>query len=130
MGAEPLRGDGAVVEGEDPVGQDLIDDARGRMSTHERDMERFLSELHDRLDHLAQTETQLQGEREALAAREQSLAKESQQREAAKLQEMERRLQSAIARFESEGRETIQKILSTAEQRKAALDWLVRWLKP
>ena len=102
------------------IRQDLIDDARGRMSTHERDMERFLAELHERLEHLAQSEKELQNQRESLMAREQSLAKESQQREAAKLQEMEQRLQSAIARFEAEGRETIQKILSSAEQRKAA----------
>ncbi len=55
-----------------------------------------------------------------MAAREQSLAKECQQRETAKFREMDQRLQSAIARFEAEGRETIDKILASAEQRKAA----------
>jgi DNA mismatch repair protein MutS2 len=90
------------------------------MSTHERDMERFLAELHDRLDHLAKSEGDLQAQREALTAREQSLAQEWQQREKAKFKEMDERLQSAIAQFEVEGRETIDKILSGAEQRKAA----------
>jgi DNA mismatch repair protein MutS2 len=102
------------------IRQDLIDDARGRMSTHERDMERFLAELHNRLQVLAKSEGDLQAQREALAAREQSLAQEWQQREKAKFREMDERLQSAIAQFEAEGRETIDKILSSAEQRKAA----------
>jgi DNA mismatch repair protein MutS2 len=102
------------------IRENLIEDARRRMSTHERDMERFLAELHERLDRLAQAKKELQDQREVLAAREQSFAKESQQRESAKFKEMDQRLQSAIAQFETEGRETIEKILSSAEQRKAA----------
>jgi len=102
------------------IRENLIDDARSRMSTHERDMERFLAELHERLDRLSKAEAELQDQREALAAREQSLAKEWQQRESAKFKEMDQRLQSTIAQFEAEGRETIDKILSSAEQRKAA----------
>ena len=100
--------------------RNLIEEARGRMSTHERDMERFLAELQERLDALAKAEEDLSEQREALAAREQSLAKEWEQREAAKFKELEARLQSAIAQFEAEGRETIQKIHASAEQRKAA----------
>jgi len=102
------------------IRENLIDDARSRMSTHERDMERFLAELHERLDRLSQAERELRDQREALAAREQSLARESQQRESAKFKEMDQRLQAAIAQFEAEGRETIDKILSSTEQRKAA----------
>jgi DNA mismatch repair protein MutS2 len=102
------------------IRENLIDDARSRMSTHERDMERFLAELHERLDRLSKAEAELRDQREALAAREQSLAKEWQQRESAKFKEMDQRLQSAIAQFEAEGRQTIDKILSSTEQRKAA----------
>lgn len=102
------------------IRENLIEDARARMSTHERDMERFLAELHERLDHLAGAERELQTQREALVEREKSIAKESQQRESAKLKEMDQRLQAAIAQFETEGRETIDKILSSSEQRKAA----------
>ena len=102
------------------IRENLIDDARARMSTHERDMERFLAELHERLDRLSKAEAELKDQRQALAAREQSLAKEWQQRESAKFKEMDQRLQSTIAQFEAEGRQTIEKILSSAEQRKAA----------
>jgi DNA mismatch repair protein MutS2 len=99
---------------------ELIDRARQRMSTHERDIERFLSELHNRLDHVTLAEEELQQHRQALVVREQSLARESAQREAAKFKEIDQRLQSAVAGFEAQAQETIQKILGGAEQRKAA----------
>lgn len=98
----------------------LIDRARGRMSTSERDIAGFLEELHRRLDRVAQTEQDLLRQQQSLAAREQSLAKEWEQREAAKFKEVDQRLQSALAEFESQSRETIQKVLGSAEQRKAA----------
>ena len=98
----------------------LIEQARQRMSTHERDMARFLAELHARLDGIREFEQELAEQRNALAAREQGLAKDWERREAAKFAEIEQRLQSALAEFETEGRETIRKILGAAEQRKAA----------
>jgi DNA mismatch repair protein MutS2 len=98
----------------------LIDRARGRMSSSERDIAGFLEELHRRLDRVAQTEQDLLRQQQSLAAREQSLAKEWEQREAAKFKEVDQRLQSALAEFESQSRETIQKVLGSAEQRKAA----------
>ena len=90
------------------------------MSGHERDISRFLAELHQRLDQVARAEQDLLREREALALREQSVAKDYERREAAKFKEIEQRLERALAEFETEGRETIQKILEGAEQRKAA----------
>jgi DNA mismatch repair protein MutS2 len=99
---------------------DLIDRARARMSGQERDIARFLSELHQRIDRLAATEDELKRQKQALAEREQSVAKEWERRESAKVREMEQRLEAAIAGFEAEARETIQKIQESAEQRKAA----------
>ena len=98
----------------------LIDRARQRMSSSERDVSEFLQELHRRLDQVAEAEQDLRQQQQALAAREQSLARESQQREAAKFKEVDERLQAALAAFEIESRETIQKVLASAEQRKAA----------
>jgi len=62
----------------------LIDRARRRMSTSERDIAGFLEELHRRMDRAAETEQDLLRQQQNLAAREQSLAKEWEQREAAK----------------------------------------------
>jgi DNA mismatch repair protein MutS2 len=102
------------------LSESLIQDARGRMSSHERDIASFLDELHQRVDRMAQAERELREQQQSLAAREHSLAKEFAQREAAKLKELDDRLQSALAEFESQGRETIQKVFAGAEQRKAA----------
>jgi len=100
--------------------QRLIDSARQSLSTQERDISRFLSELHDRIDQVAKAEEDLRQQREALAARERGLAKEWEQRETAKLREVERRCAAAIADFEAQARETVDKILNSAEQRKSA----------
>lgn len=98
----------------------LIDSARQTMSTQERDISRFLSDLHDRIDRVAEAEARLKQQQEALVARELSLTKEWEQRETAKLREVERRCEAAIADFESQARDTIDKILESSEQRKAA----------
>jgi DNA mismatch repair protein MutS2 len=98
---------------------ELIERARERMSTHDRDIARFLSELHQRLDEVTQAEQEFRRQKQALEAREQSLAKEWERRETAKLKEVDQRLESAVAGFEAQAQETIQKILAGSEQRKA-----------
>jgi DNA mismatch repair protein MutS2 len=98
---------------------ELIESARQRMSTHDRDIARFLAELHERLDQVTQAEQDFRRQQQALEAREKSLAKEWEQREKAKLKEVDQRLESAVAGFEAQAQETIQKILASSEQRKA-----------
>jgi len=102
------------------LSEDLIARARQRMSTSERDVAVFLNELHQRLRRTAMEEQDLREQRQALEAREQTLAKEFEQREKAKFQELDDRLRSALAEFEAQTQDTIQKVLSGAEQRKAA----------
>jgi len=116
----PGKSAGLEIAGRLGIRQDLIDRARERMSTHERDIERFLSELHDRLDRLAHTEEDLRRQQEALVAREQSLTRDFEKKEAAKFRELDQRLQSALAEFEMQAQETIRKIVEGSEQRKAA----------
>ena len=102
------------------LSEDLIARARQRMSTSERDIAVFLNELHQRLRRTAVEEQDLREQRQALEAREQTLAKEFEQREKAKFKELDERLRSALAEFEAQTQETIQKVLAGAEQRKAA----------
>jgi DNA mismatch repair protein MutS2 len=109
--------------------ESLIESARQSLSMQEWDISRFLSELHDRIDRVAAAEEQLRQQREALAAREQGLAKEWEQRESAKLREVERRCDAAIASFETQARETIDRIAESAEQRKSAEQALRRVAK-
>ena len=99
--------------------EDLIARARQRMSTSERDIAVFLNELHQRLVRTEVEEKDLREQRQALEIREQELSKEFEQREKAKFKEIDERLRSALAEFESQNREAIQKALAGAEQRKS-----------
>jgi len=83
------------------LARELIEDARQRMSSEHRDVAQFLAELHQRLDRMTQAERDMRDQQESIAARERSLSKEWEQRESAKLRDMERRLESAIAEFEA-----------------------------
>ncbi len=102
------------------LSEDLIARARQRMSTSERDIALFLNELHQRLRRTAIEEHDLREQRQALEGREQTLAKEFEQRETAKFKELDQRLRSALTEFEAQSQELIQKVLAGAEQRKAA----------
>jgi DNA mismatch repair protein MutS2 len=99
---------------------EMIERARERMSTHDRDIAKFLADMHERIDRLAEAEEELRLAKQALVVREQALAKEWEQRERAKFKEVDERLQAAVAEFEAQGRETIQKILGGTQQRKAS----------
>lgn len=102
------------------IPQSLIAKARATMSSTEQDVARFLSELHERLNKVAEVERELNAQREELARREQSLAREWEKRESAKIRELERRVEELVAAFEARANETIESIEQSAEQRKAA----------
>ena len=102
------------------LSEDLIRRARERMSTSERDIAAFLNELHQRLRRTAVEEQDLREQRQALEAREYELGREYQEREKAKFAELDEKLKSALAEFDAQNQELIQKLLAGAEQRKAA----------
>jgi len=116
----PGKSAGLEVAGRLGLPPELIERARSAMTHHERDLSRFLAELHDRIDRVADSERDLERQKESLAARERSLARQWEQREAEKLREMEERCNRAITAFEAQARETIEKIAESGEQRKAA----------
>jgi DNA mismatch repair protein MutS2 len=98
----------------------IIEQARAAMSTSERDIARFLGELHQRLAEVEDLRCALAEERKSLAERERSLQKEWAQRETEKLKELERRCDLLMTKFEEQAKETIERILEGAEHRKAS----------
>ncbi|HUS08110.1 MAG TPA: endonuclease MutS2 [Bryobacteraceae bacterium] len=100
--------------------ESLIHRARAAMSTTERDIARFLSELHQKIAGAAAMEEQLRQKIQDFTLREQTLQREWEKRESARVREIERRADELVARFESQAKETIESILQTAEQRKSA----------
>jgi DNA mismatch repair protein MutS2 len=99
--------------------ESIIRRARDSMSDRERDVSRFLSELHRRIEEAAALESRLQQMQAELTAREKELAREWEKRESAKLKELEQRCDLVLANFESQAQETIDRIAQTAERRKA-----------
>ena len=85
----------------------LIQDARARMTTTERDIAHFLSEMHQRLDALERDRAAVAEKERALALREQSLEQNWEKKYAAKIRELEQRASELSAQFEKQAQETI-----------------------
>src|SRR5437762_12062369 len=102
--------------------EDIMRRARLSMSDRERDVTRFLAELHRRIEETTALEQSLRDQLEALAQREKELAREWEKRETAKLKELERRTDLALAKFEEQAQEAIGKIALTADRRKGEQD--------
>ena len=93
--------------------------ARDSMSDRDREISRFLSELHRRVEEATVREKRLAEMQVEFAAREKELAREWEKRESAKLKELERRCDLVLAKFESTAHETIERLSQTAERKKA-----------
>lgn len=98
----------------------IIERARSVMSSSERDIQRFLSELHERLERVAHLEEELAAARAKVAEREQTLARDWERKGQAKIRELEQRSAQLAQDFEQQARQTIEEITRNFEQRKAA----------
>ena len=85
----------------------LIQDARARMTTTERDIAHFLSEMHQRLDALEKDRTAVAERERALALREQSVEQNWEKKYTTKIRELEQRTSELSAQFEKQAQETI-----------------------
>jgi DNA mismatch repair protein MutS2 len=99
--------------------EDIMLRARRSMSDRERDVTRFLGELHRRIEETQSLEGELRAKLAELEKREKEIAQEWERRESAKLKELERRTDLALAKFEQQAQETISRISQSADKRKA-----------
>ena len=100
--------------------EDIMNRARASLSDRERDLGRFLSELHQRLKDVQKLEAGLRRQQAELAVREKEIALEWEKRETAKLKELERRTEQMLAKFDEQAQQTIDQVVHGADQRKAA----------
>ncbi|MEQ1946550.1 MAG: Smr/MutS family protein [Bryobacteraceae bacterium] len=116
----------------------LIEDARARMTTTERDIAVFLAEMHRKMDAL-ETERRAVADRErTVATREQSLEQTWEKKYAAKITELERRAAELSAQFEQRAQETISelsqkaraKIAKTSREYRETMEAAVAELSP
>jgi DNA mismatch repair protein MutS2 len=102
--------------------EDIMRRARESMSDRERDVTRFLSELHQRIEATQSLEVELRAKVAETDRTNKALASEWEKRESAKLKELERRTDAALAKFEEQAQETIGKISQGSDRRKAEQD--------
>jgi DNA mismatch repair protein MutS2 len=96
----------------------IIERARGAMTTTERDIARFLSDLHDRLDKSTALQRDLEQRLAAVKAREFDLERNYKRRETDMLRKLEDRYDEVVANFEARALDTIQNIKELKEQKK------------
>jgi DNA mismatch repair protein MutS2 len=97
----------------------LIAVARSRMTNVERDVSRFLAELHDRIDVLERERAELTSRTAAMEAREKSLEQTWEKKYAAKIRELEHRASELTAQFEQRAVETIGELSQKAHVKVA-----------
>jgi DNA mismatch repair protein MutS2 len=97
----------------------LIEAARSRMTTAERDLSQFLAELHSRLDALEHERAEIARRTRALEARERSLEQTWERKYGAKIQELEQRSAELAAEFDRRAQETIEELSQKARAKIA-----------
>jgi DNA mismatch repair protein MutS2 len=95
----------------------LIDAARARMTNTERDVSRFLTELHARLDATDQLRAELAALEQSLGARERSLEQTWEKRYAAKIREIEQRAAELARDFEQRADAAMQELSQRSRNR-------------
>ncbi|MSV33990.1 MAG: endonuclease MutS2 [Bryobacterales bacterium] len=116
----------------------LIQDARARLTTTERDIAHFLNEMQQKLDELESERSGVATKERALAAREQSLDQTWEKKFAAKIREVEDRAAELSAGFEKQAQETLGelsqkarvKITKTRREFQEAVEAAVETLTP
>lgn len=98
----------------------LIEKAQSAMSSNERDIARFLSELHTRLESSTRLELELKAKLAELAEREKNLEESAAKKEATRLKELERKSETLLRDLETRSRDAIEEIRAATAQRKAA----------
>ncbi|MBZ5601408.1 MAG: Smr/MutS family protein [Acidobacteriia bacterium] len=97
----------------------LIEAARSRMTSSERDVSEFLANLHARLDAVDTERRELAQLRAVLDAREKSLEQNWERRYASKIRELEQKADQLAADFERRASETIEDLSQKARTKIA-----------
>jgi DNA mismatch repair protein MutS2 len=103
----PGKSAGLDIAGRLGLDPAVIEAARSRMSSSERDVARFLAEMHQRMGALEGETARLASREQTVEAREKSLEQTWERKYASKIAELERRATELSAQFEKTAQETI-----------------------
>jgi DNA mismatch repair protein MutS2 len=98
----------------------LIEAARAHMTGSERDVSRFLAELHARLDEVERQSGQLAAREQAVEARERSLEQTWERKYAAKIREIEQRAAELTREFEQRAQTAMEELSQRSRNRAQA----------
>lgn len=115
----PGKSAGLDIAGRLGLDPHLIAVAKSRMTSVERDVSLFLTELHDRIDVLERERTELTTRTAALEAKEKSLEQTWEKKYAAKIRELEQRASELTAQFEQHAADTIGELSQKAHVKVA-----------
>jgi DNA mismatch repair protein MutS2 len=134
----PGKSAGLAIAGRLGLDAGLIADARERMSTAERDITNFLSEIHRKLDALEAERCDLAERERKLSERERTLEQTWEKKYAAKIRELEQRAAELSADFERRAEQTLAelsqksraKIAKTRREYREAVEGAIRETAP
>ena len=97
--------------------EDIMKRARASLSDRERDVSRFLAELHEKRNAAAELQARLEQERRELEERARRMEEEAARREKAKLEELEERYAALAARFDVQAKEALEQVAARSAQK-------------
>ncbi|MGH9646161.1 MAG: endonuclease MutS2, partial [Bryobacteraceae bacterium] len=115
----PGKSAGLDIAGRLGLDPALIEKARGRMEASDRDVSRFLSEMHQKLEQLESERAELAARSQAVAQREQGLEQTWERKYTAKLREVEDRAAQLSIEFERRAQDTIEDLSQKARTKIA-----------
>jgi DNA mismatch repair protein MutS2 len=115
----PGKSAGLDIAGRLGLDPAVIEAARSRMSSSERDVARFLAEMHQRMGALEDEIRRVTAREQAVEAREKSLEQTWERKYASKIAELERGAAELSARFEKTAQETIGELSQKARAKIA-----------
>jgi DNA mismatch repair protein MutS2 len=115
----PGKSAGLDIAGRLGLDPAVIEAARSRMTSSERDVARFLAELHQRTGALEEELARVTAREQAVTARERSLEQTWERKYASKIGELERRAAELSAQFEQRAQETIGELSQKARAKIA-----------
>ncbi|MBI3665079.1 MAG: endonuclease MutS2 [Acidobacteria bacterium] len=97
----------------------IIERAQRALTTQDAEIAAFLRELHRRVEEQRAAEASLEEYRRRLEREEKEQERERDKHQAAKLKELERRVDAVIGKFSAEARQTLERMAESALGRKA-----------
>lgn len=111
---------GLRIAGRLGIPSNVIEQARGYLSTQQQELAKLLLLLETRADEVSRREAELRQERDRLAAERAQLTKQFERKDAERLAELERRSERLFEEFRKRAEQTIEKLAESAGSRKLA----------